>query len=399
MGRSKKSNIYPSKNGKYEVDATYRKRRIRKSGFESVEEAEDYLIAQKQLIKSETTDGVRRPVTLDEAAARFIAEQAEKGLPSWENDASMLKPLIAMLGSLTIDQISDEALAPFIAFRKRQGRKHKTINHTLGSVRTICNLAARAWKFDNGLTWLDRAPVITMLDESDKTPPRPLAWSEQSVLILELPKHLRGMVLFALNTGVREDVVCNLQWDWEARVQISEEKTISVFVVPRDHVKGRRHERIIVCNSVAQETVDAQRGVHPDYVFTYPRPVKGGRVDHQPIQHINNNGWQKARDRAGLRDLRVHDLRHTVGMRLRNAGVSGRTQDAILWHSNGNMTEHYAIAQIREIYDALQLIAQPSKDFETMDLHALIRRTQMRRYTKNIPSKENATSQKPRKVA
>lgn len=86
-------------------------------------------------------------------------------------------------------------------------------------------------------------------------------------------------------------------------------------------------------------------------------------------------------------------------MRLRGAGVSPRTQDAILWHKSGDMTDHYAIAQLREVYNALELIARPSDEFETLDLHALIRRTQMRRLTANLPQKENATERKPRKAA
>jgi integrase len=390
---------YPRPNGTYDVDTTYRRQRIRGSGFESHREAEDFLISHKQLIKSETTAGVRRRVTLDEAAAKYIQEQAAACKPSWGNDASMLRPVVAMKGSLTIDQLDDDSLADFVKARLDQGRKATTINRTLAVVRAICNRAATVWKFENGLTWLDRAPKITLLDEDDKRPPRPLAWAEQPRLLAELPEHLADMALFDLNTGVREDVVCSLRWEWEARVLLRRDLMISVFVVPRDHVKGRKQERVLICNSIAQRLVDERRGQHPDYVFTYPRPKTRGGVDRQPVQHMNNTAWQKARTRAGLGDLHVHDLRHTVGMRLRSRGVSPRTQDAILWHASGEMTDHYAIAQLREVYDALELITRPSDEFETLDLHALIRRTKMQRFTKITPDKEKAALQKVCKAA
>lgn len=400
MGRSKKRDgITPSQSGGYEVDTSYRKRRIRGCGFESRREAEDYLTSEKQLIKAETTKGRRRPVSLDEAAARYTEEQAKATSPSLGNDISMLKPLVAMKGSLTIDQLDDESLEDFVERRRLEGRKSSTINRSLAIARAICNRAATSWKFENGLTWLDRAPKITLLDEDDKRPPRPLGWSEQPTLLAELPAHLERMVLFDLNSGVREDVVCNLQWEWEARVRLRKELTISVFVVPRDHVKGRKQERVLICNSVAQGIVDEQRGVHPDYVFTYPKPKGKGRVEHVPVQHINNTGWEKARDRAGLDDLHVHDLRHTVGMRLRNAGVSPRTQDAILWHETREMTDHYAIAQLREVYEALELIARPSDEFETLDLHALIRRTKMAQNTGKTPAGKKEALQNARKAA
>ena len=47
-----------------------------------------------------------------------------------------------------------------------------------------------------------------------------------------------------------------------------------------------------------------------------------------------------------MTDLHVHDLRHTVGMRLREAGVPESTVADILWPSNPSMTRHYSMAQI-----------------------------------------------------
>jgi len=99
-----------------------------------------------------------------------------------------------------------------------------------------------------------------------------------------------------------------------------------------------------------------------------------------------NTAWQLARARAGLGDLHVHDLRHTVGMRLRRAGVSERTQDEILWHSRKDMTAHYAVAQVREIYDALETIKQEGEEGETLNLLALVRRQQLKAITQNLPT-------------
>jgi len=72
---------------------------------------------------------------------------------------------------------------------------------------------------------------------------------------------------------------------------------------------------------------------------------------------MNNTAWQRARREAGLRDLHVHDLRHTVGLRLREANVEERTISDILWHTRSGMTAHYSVAQVREIHAALELIA------------------------------------------
>ena len=75
---------------------------------------------------------------------------------------------------------------------------------------------------------------------------------------------------------------------------------------------------------------------------------------------MNNTAWQNARRRAGLGDLHVHDLRHTVGMRLRETGVPEGTIADVLWHSTKTMTQHYSVAQIVELHAALEKIKDDS---------------------------------------
>jgi len=170
------------------------------------------------------------------------------------------------------------------------------------------------------------------------------------------------MALFVLNTGVRDDVVCNLQWAWEIKVP---QLGISVFEVPHVHVKGRNRSRVVVCNSVSQSIVEGQRGKHATHVFVWRRERRSKTelepvMSYRPIEAMNNTAWQRARAASGLGDLHVHDLRHTVGMRLREAGVSESTVSDVLWHSTTSMTHHYSVAQIVELHSALEEIKDDS---------------------------------------
>lgn len=364
MGRAKTPGIYPSADGSWQIDAWYKKRRIRSRGFPSFGEAESYLIEQKAALRRVLVMGERPRITLDAAAAHYVEEEAKRGKISLATEIALLKPVIAHCGHLLLDQIGNQTLQPFVDERLRAGRKTKTINNALSLVRRICNLAAREWRLENGRTWLETAPLIRMLDQSDQRPPHPISWVQQRKLLPCLPPHLGKMVLFSLNTGARESVVCQLRWEWERRITIRKGVTVSVFVVPRRWVKGRKRERILVCNSVAQSIIDSQRGIHEERVFTYHKQVKPGSdtiPTHKAVSSMNNTAWQRARQEAGLGDLHVHDLRHTAGMRLREAGVAERTQDEILWHSAGKtMTTHYASAQLAELHDALEGIRRPS---------------------------------------
>jgi integrase len=80
------------------------------------------------------------------------------------------------------------------------------------------------------------------------------------------------------------------------------------------------------------------------------------KMPYRPIETMNNTGWQRARNAAGLGDLHVHDLRHTAGMRLREAGVSQETISDLFWHRKASMTEHYSLAQLVELHGALERI-------------------------------------------
>jgi integrase len=108
-----------------------------------------------------------------------------------------------------------------------------------------------------------------------------------------------------------------------------------------------------VLNRAAQSIIETRRGKHPTHVFAYCK---------QPLQTMSNTAWQNGRREAGKEDpyvvgLRVHDLRRTVGMRLREANVRENTIADILWHEHSTMTGHYSVAQIDELVAALELIA------------------------------------------
>ncbi len=284
-------------------------------------------------IDRENTEGVRGRRTFEEASIHYMHTHSNK--PPLESDTYHLKPVMLHIGHLGLEQVLYETLRPFIAGRMAQGIKNKTINLSMSTVRNILNLAATDWRDHNGFMWLAQAPRITCLDLDDQRPPRPLAWSEQRRLLPPLPDHLAEMALFMLNTGLRDQPVCNLQWEWEVPIP---QLGCSVFIVPKEFVKGTRkskRERAVVCNSVAQSIIERQRGKHPTHVFVYRRERVKNKdreptMPYRPIQTMNNNGWQRARAAAGLGDLHVHDLRHTVGMRLREAGARKETISAIL---------------------------------------------------------------------
>ena len=180
-------------------------------------------------------------------------------------------------------------------------------------------------------------PKITLLKVTDARKPYPLSWEEQTRLFKEL--HVARMALYKVNTGCREQEVCSLQWDWEVEVP---ELDTSVFIIPDTLVKNGE-ERLVVLNRTAMSIVNDLRGKHLKYAFTY----NGKR-----ILKMNTAAWRKGRLRAGLPQVRVHDLKHTFGRRLRAAGVSFEDRQDLLGHRSGRITTHYSAAELGNLLSA-----------------------------------------------
>lgn len=106
---------------------------------------------------------------------------------------------------------------------------------------------------------------------------------------------------------------------------------------------------------------------------------------YRPIETVNNTAWQKWRARCGLGDFRPHDMRHTVGMRLREAGVSEATRADILWHTREGMTAHYSVAQVAEIRAALELIAD-ERHVNNVSLASIIAQQKAARVPSEVPA-------------
>ena len=137
------------------------------------------------------------------------------------------------------------------------------------------------------------------------------------------------MVLFTVNTGLRESNACKLQWPWEVAVP---EVGRSVFVIPPEAFKSKR-AHVVILNDVAWSIVEAQRGADPIWVF----PYRG-----KAVATMNNTPWQRARKEVGLPQVRVHDLRHVWATWHVMAGTTmAELQELGAWKS-GLMVKRYA---------------------------------------------------------
>ncbi len=354
MGRKRTPGLY-KRRGTWHIDKKVFGRRLCEStGTSELEEAEKYLVRRLEEVRQAVVYGVRPKRSFKEAATKFLIENQHKR--SIRSDVGRLKVLVEYIGTMSLASIHMGSLQAFIEGRRRNKIKTRTINHGLQIVRRILNLAASEWMDEHGLTWLANAPKIKLLPEHDLRKPYPLSWDEQDKLFAELPTHLRKMVLFAVNTGCRDQEVCQLCWDWE--IKIPELAHLTVFIIPSELVKNGDN-RLVVCNDTARSVIEGQRRKHATHVFTYL---------NRPIARMNATAWRNARKRANLNHVRVHDLKHTFGRRLRAVGVSFEDRQDLLGHRSGRITTHYSSAELQNLYEAANKICRQRHSGLTLTL-------------------------------
>ncbi len=118
-------------------------------------------------------------------------------------------------------------------------------------------------------------------------------------------------------------------------------------------------DRLVVLNDAAKAILEQVRGINQEYVFSY----KG-----KPVTRMNNSAWNRARIAAGLPQVRVHDLKHTFGRRLRAAGVSYEDRQDLLGHKSGRITTHYSAAELHNLIEAANKVCDRTRQGPALTL-------------------------------
>ena len=320
---------------------------VESCGTSDIAEAERLLTYKLEEIRRTKLYGIRPTRTLGQAAEKYLTDYAHK--KSIDRDGYAVKAVFEHIDpNIPIDRVHNGTFEIYKSARAGAGIKPGTINKDLAAIRRILNLAARVWRHDNGLSWLETPPLLEFVQDNDARKPYPLNWDEQTRLFKELPPPLARMTLFAVNTGLRDQEVCKLRWEWEVEMQ---ELETSVFVLPGWRAGGKnRQDRSLVLNKIARNVVEEQRGKDPEWVFPGPN---GG-----PYQRMSRTAWKNARKRAGLPQVRIHDLKHTFGFRLRSAGVSFEDRQDLLGHKSGRITTHYSAPDIQRLLESANKVCE-----------------------------------------
>jgi integrase len=260
---------------------------------------------------------------------------------SWDRDEELYRRIKRALGGKRLDQITRHQVQSFHSALAAEGLAAATANHHLKVIRFSLNLA-RQWGMLEGD---NPAARIQMLHEDSKVEHYLDEAQLQGLLHVLRTDRNRAVcriALFLLSTGCRLNEALSATW---ADVDIERR----VFTIRATNSKSRKLRSVPLNDSAIEvlNSLDTLEDGGP--LFVSSRGKKRGET--KPFTTIAKQ-WDRIRKLAGLRHLRLHDLRHQFASFLVNDGRTLYEVQAILGHSSSKVTERYAHLSTKTLQEA-----------------------------------------------
>ncbi len=225
------------------------------------------------------------------------------------------KAVLAHFGALRPDQITVEDCRSYRAAREEAGRAVGSVHTELGHLRS-----ALRWAHKSGL--IPRVPAIEMPPKPDSNV-EPLTDQQIRALIDGAgAPHIRLAIILLLATGARVGAILDLTWD-----RVDFERGVINLRLP-DGVT-RKGRAVVPMNRMARAALEsAYQARLTDYVVEW-----GGKR----VRSIRT-GYAAALKRAGLEGIHIHQIRHSVAVRMLQSGQPIEVVSQYLGHSNVQIT-------------------------------------------------------------
>ena len=245
---------------------------------------------------------------------------------SWDSDDSYLRNhVLPRFGSHHLDQVSQQEVVEFHHAMRAKGYALATCNRMLVLMRYMFNLAKK-WKVPGA----DFNPTMGVpMYEANNARERYLTAEEtqrlKAALVRSDNTQLQYIVPLLLMTGARKRELLEAQWehfDLERRS----------WRIPMSKSGKARYVPL----SATVLEVLAQLPRWPGCPYLVPNPKT-----REPYVSIFSS-WNTARKHAGLPEVRMHDLRHSMASNMVNSGRSIYEVAKVLGHTQLKTSQRYS---------------------------------------------------------
>lgn len=217
--------------------------------------------------------------------------------------------------------------------RTERNLKNASINRYLEILSKMFNLG-----IDNGNLSTNPVSKVKKLQE-DNHKIRFLTVEEEVRLYKALPEFLKPIVTVALHTGMRRGEILNLKWS---------NIDFDYGFIELLQTKSGKARKIPISEKLMEIFNNLHANTRSEYVFINPETGL-------PYVDIKKS-FNKAREAAGIKNFRFHDLRHTVATRLVEKGIDLLVVMDILGHSKIETTMRYAHPLPKRKSDAISVL-------------------------------------------
>jgi len=305
---------------------------VRESAHSSkFRDAETLLISRRQAIKEGKQPEVKR---IGNHTFRELVGQYKKWAERqrcFKSKIYLINQLEGTFGHIPLRRFNSMLLEQYQTERL-QKNKPATVNRLIATIKHL---------FTKAIEWdmveeevLKRVRKVKFLEENNRRL-RYLSKEECQKLIEECDKHLRPIVITALNTGMRRSEILTLRWAENVDLNYN-------FILLEQPMTKNGERREIPINSTLQETLTElfrgtkERPRRIDIPWVFYDPSTG-----RPYQNVKRS-FASACRRAKIKDFTFHDLRHTFASHLVMSGVDLTTVKELLGHKTLTMTLRYA---------------------------------------------------------
>jgi integrase len=313
-------------------------RQRRKRGFSTRGEAEGFLAR----IRTALSDGVlqahrRSAVTLAAVGDEWLTAHSAVRLRSHDDNVQRWKTIAEFFGpSAALSEITPGRIMELRTRLRTEGREPATVNRYLALLRTVLNHAVTAG-------YLPASPLRRfargsyLLPEMKGKRLAPLESNQEAAALLAAtPAPWFPLFTFLLLTGARRGEAAGLRWEDVDLVRRMVTIRRSYAAPP----KSGRHRTVPISGDLAAVLARMRMRSPKPSELVFPHPTLGGMLTVDVALGTVLDAVCKA---AGVRRMRVHDLRHAnASLWLMNGGSLTDVQHN-LGHSSPLVTsESYA---------------------------------------------------------
>jgi len=342
--------IYQKAPGKWVIDFTCRGRRIRRviEGNKTIAENVAATIKADIIRNKYGIPGPQKRILFENFADEYIELHSKQNKRSWKRDLTSLKNLRAFFGGKFLSEITPDLIEKYKAKRKAEV-KPASVNRELALLKHM---------YTKAIDWnkATENPVkkVKLLREDNKKE-RILSKEEIKRLIEaaeQSDSYVKQFIIIGLNTGMRKDEILSLKW---------ENIDFRNMFINVTHAKSGKSRKIPM-NTVVKKALESIEKKN-DYVFFNPKTKSYTKNITKAFKTVCR--------KAGIKNFRIHDLRHTAATKMIEAGVDLVTVSKILGHSSIQMTMRYAHptqANMRNAVEKLgELFEMPKKETKNQE--------------------------------